>query len=75
MCISRRGGTSPVGVRGYPCLYLCPKVLDDNWVKEDFVRLWSNASQWPNYTLPQEGDNVTVHGNWTMLLDINPPTL
>ena len=44
-------------------------------MKEEFVRLWSNESQWPNERLPMAGENVTIHGNWTMLLDINPEPL
>ncbi len=34
------------------CLYHCPAPAG-TFVKENFTRLWSNASQWPNQTVPQ----------------------
>lgn len=37
--------------------------------------MWSNATQWPNGVLPQAGDNVTLNGNWTVILDIDPAVL
>ena len=39
------------------------------------MRLWSNATQWPGGVLPVAGDNVTVHGNWTMLMDMDTEVL
>ena len=30
---------------------------------------------WPNGVLPQAGDSVYLDGNWTVLLDIDPPPL
>jgi hypothetical protein len=36
------------------------------------VRYWSNASQWPFGRLPLDGENVTVNGNWTIIMDIDP---
>jgi hypothetical protein len=61
-------------VNGVICQFLCP-APPGTFIKEDFIRLWSNATQWPNGTLPQAGDNVTLNGNWTVLLDIDPPAL
>ena len=29
-------------------------------VKESFMRVWSNVTQWPRGTLPEPGDNVTI---------------
>ena len=37
---------------------------------EEGQRLWSNATNWPNEVLPQEGDEVTIPSNWNMILDI-----
>jgi len=61
-------------VNGIICRYLCPAPAG-TFVKEKFIRRWSNTSQWPNNVLPQAGDRVEVHGNWTVLLDVDPPAL
>ena len=37
--------------------------------------MWSNATQWPNEVVPQAGDNVTLNGNWTVILDVDPAPL
>jgi hypothetical protein len=56
------------------CRYACP-VPSGEFVKEDFLRKWSNASQGPNSVVPQAGDNVTVSGNWTVIMDVDPNPL
>lgn len=61
-------------VNAVVCLYHCPAPAG-LFVKEGFTRLWSNASQWPNQTVPQPMDNVTINGNWTVLLDVDPAPL
>jgi len=33
-------------------------------------RLWSDVSNWPNETLPVEGDDVHIMSGWNMVLDI-----
>jgi hypothetical protein len=53
------------------CRYLCPAPLGE-FVKENFVRYWSNASQWPEGRMPLPGENVTVNGNWTIIMDVDP---
>ena len=53
------------------CRYLCPAPAGE-FVKEDFLRLWSNATQWPEGRMPVAGENVSVNGNWTVLMDVNP---
>lgn len=58
-------------VNAVVCLYACPPPAGV-FIKENFVRRWSNATQWPNETIPKANDNVTVNGNWTVLLDIDP---
>lgn len=50
---------------------LCPPAAG-TFVLEDFVRKWSNATQWPNGVMPAAGDNVTVKGEWRLLLDMDP---
>jgi hypothetical protein len=44
------------------CKYVCPipplPALPSSAgtiVKENFIRFWSNASQWPNSTVPRKG--------------------
>lgn len=34
--------------------------------------MWSNESQWPNGVMPSDGDNVSIHGNWTIIMDVQP---
>jgi G8 domain len=53
------------------CRYLCPAPPGE-FVKESFVRYWSNVSQWPEGRLPAAGENVSVNGNWTIIMDIDP---
>lgn len=36
------------------------------------MRYWSNVTQWPEGRLPAAGENVTVNGNWTIIMDIDP---
>jgi len=37
--------------------------------------LWSNTTQWPGNAVPQAGANVTLNGNWTVILDVDPNPL
>lgn len=43
--------------------------------RDSFLRLWSNASQWPNQLLPQDGQDVMIPYEWNLILDIDPPIL
>ena len=54
VCASSRSKTSNViNINAIYCRYLCPPpVPPTGYVKEEFVRLWSNASQWPDGRLP-----------------------
>lgn len=36
------------------------------------MRYWSNQSQWPGERMPLPGENVTVNGNWTIIMDVDP---
>lgn len=58
-------------VVGIKCRYICPSDEDD-FVKEKFLRVWSNTTQWPGGVLPRDGENITVPGEWTILMDIQP---
>lgn len=58
-------------ITGIVCRYLCPAPASE-FVKESFLRQWSNATQWPNGVLPRAGEDVYINGNWTLFLDIDP---
>ncbi len=47
-----------------------PKI--DPCIAENFYRVWSNVTQWPDGVLPSDGDNVTINCNWTILMDLDP---
>jgi hypothetical protein len=34
------------------------------------TRYWSDVSNWPDETLPVEGDDVHIESGWNMILDI-----
>ena len=75
VCVSGKGKAiyDLLSLNGVTCRYLCPK--PGGFVKENFIRMWSNTSQWPNNVLPKAGDNITVSGNWTVLLDVDVQNL
>ena len=69
LCATSRGklaANEKLDVNGIFCRYECPVKETEIIVKEDFVRLWSNQSQWPEQRLPVDGENVTIPGNWTI---------
>lgn len=74
LCGTSRGKQRPyeyLDVNGIKCRYLCPAPAGE-FVKEPFLRLWSNATQWPLGRLPAPGENVTIPGNWTIMMDMSP---
>lgn len=74
LCASSRGKIRPnqyLDVNGIKCRYLCPSPAGQ-FIKEKFIRLWSNTSQWPEGRLPAATENVTIPGNWTILMDVSP---
>ena len=74
VCATSRGKVDKfqsINIKAIKCRYLCPGP-ESEFVKEGFTRVWSNAAQWPGGRLPIAGENVTVNGNWTILMDINP---
>jgi hypothetical protein len=64
VCVSGRNKpvSTYINLNGIFCLYLCPQA-PGTFTKENFVRVWSNATQWPNGVMPNPGDNITVNGN------------
>ena len=74
LCATNRGKLQDeeyLDVNGIRCRYLCPDETGE-FEKEDFVRIWSNVSQWPEGRLPTDGENVTIPGPWTILMDVDP---
>lgn len=74
LCSSGKNKTGPfeyIDVNAIICKYDCP-VSPGEAGKENFQRLWSNATQWPNGTMPVDGENVTIPENWTIWMDVNP---
>ena len=45
---------------GVKCKYICPSTIEYN--KENFLRVWSNTTQWPGGVLPADGDDVNIPG-------------
>lgn len=52
-------------------MHFCDDFVD----REDFVRNWSNATQWPGGVLPAAGADVTIPANQTVKLDMANVTL
>ena len=57
------------------CKLYCPVLNNTNVTVENFIRKWSNATMWPNQTLPQQWDVVVIPPEWVLDLDIDPPVL
>ena len=47
-------------------------VVEAEEVEAEF-RLWSDVKNWPNETLPAEGDTVEIMNGWKMILDLEEP--
>jgi hypothetical protein len=56
-------------LEGIRCVASCSEVIIEVETESEF-RLWSDVSNWPNETLPVEGDNVHIESGWNMVLDI-----
>jgi hypothetical protein len=54
------GGVCPVEVIIVPGAY------------ENRVRYWNTSSDWPNGTVPLEGEDVHIEPAWNMVFDMNP---
>lgn len=51
------------------------ELLDPSPPKEAFTRRWSNATQWPNGTLPKPSDVVIIPSDWEVMLDVSTEPL
>jgi hypothetical protein len=58
------------------CVTGCSEAIVEVEEEEAEFRYWSDAKNWPNETLPAEGDTVEIVNGWKMILDVeNPPKL
>jgi len=46
------------------------KIIEVEEPEPEF-RLWSDVKNWPNETLPKEGEDVHIMSGWKMILDLN----
>jgi len=54
---------------GLECLYDCYDAVEEVELETD-IRLWSNASSWPDGVIPVEGDYVEIESGWNMHFDL-----
>ena len=52
------------------CVGPCNAAINESVPLENFVRYWSNASDWLNGTLPKEGGDVEILPGWNMVFDL-----
>lgn len=60
---------SNILLNGIRCVGSCTEDIVEVETESEF-RYWSDVKNWPNETLPKEGDDVHVLSGWKMILDI-----
>jgi hypothetical protein len=58
-----------ITLTGHRCDGPCQEDLEDA-PTETFKRYWSNPLDWPNGTVPVDGDDVTIPPAWNMIYDL-----
>jgi len=56
-------------LEGHRCDGPCQEDIEDAPL-ETFKRRWSNPNDWPNGTVPVEGEDVTIPPEWDMVYDL-----
>lgn len=56
---------------GWRCIGACNEKLDENVPSENRTRYWNNSADWPNNTIPGEGDDVHIEPGWHMVFNLN----
>jgi hypothetical protein len=56
---------------GTRCVGACGEKLDEDVPNENRTRYWNNSEDWPNNTIPGEGDNVHIEPGWNMVFNLN----
>jgi hypothetical protein len=59
-----------IKLTGHRCLTNCVEDVDFDVDGENFFRYWSDTANWPDETLPAEGDDVHIEPAWKMVYDI-----
>jgi hypothetical protein len=75
VCVTSRGKTTLnqyLDINGIRCRNMCLALENDEFVKESTPRFWSNPNHWPSGQVPAAGENVTIEGEWTMVVDMQP---
>lgn len=58
-----------IKLKGHRCDGPCMAVIDAVET-EDTKRFWSDPTNWPNETLPTDGDTVDILPGWDMIYDL-----
>jgi len=53
----------------------CGSQPPTNNVQENFIRKWSDPTNWPNNKIPNDGDDVEIKSGWQMVLDVSTKNL
>lgn len=61
---------SDIYLEGVRCIGSCNEDIVEVDEPEPEFRYWSDVKNWPNETLPKEGDDVHIISGWKMILDI-----
>jgi hypothetical protein len=60
-----KGNRCPLGV--------CPaELINTSAPSENRTRYWNTSTDWPNNTIPVEGEDVHIESSWNMVMDMNP---
>lgn len=57
-------------MNGIRCVGSCVEDIVEVDEPEAEFRFWSDVTNWPNETLPVDGDDVHILSGWKMILDI-----
>lgn len=57
---------------GHRCVGPCNEQINETVPDENRTRYWNNSEDWPNGTVPAEGENVHIEPGWKMVFNMNP---
>jgi hypothetical protein len=56
--------------KGHRCIGSCVEEVDFNVTDENRTRYWNTSTDWPNNTIPVEGEDVHIEPGWNMVFDM-----